>query len=126
MLALPGDGSVPYLPGWRAFHVPGHTAGQVALFRASDRVLLAADALATVNQDALLTTLMMRRELRRPARTPHDGLERRAGIRPAPGEPAPRRDRGGTRYADEGPEVGGTAGPLRRDALAAGAGTLRP
>ena len=64
--ALPDDGSVPHLPGWRTLHVPGHTAGQVALFREADRVLLAADTLATVNQDSLLTMLTMKRELRRP------------------------------------------------------------
>lgn len=64
--ALPDDGSVPHLPGWRTLHVPGHTAGQVALFREADRVLLAADTLTTVNQDSILTMLTMKRELRRP------------------------------------------------------------
>lgn len=29
--ALPNDGSVPDMPGWRWIHAPGHTAGQVAL-----------------------------------------------------------------------------------------------
>lgn len=57
---LPQDGSVPGTAGWRWFHVPGHTAGQVALFREHDRVLLAADALVTVNQNELLPLLMQK------------------------------------------------------------------
>ena len=63
---LPADESVPGLPGWRAFHTPGHTAGHVSLFRESDRVLLAGDALATVNQESALTMLTQQRELRPP------------------------------------------------------------
>src|SRR3954454_7212314 len=29
---LPGDGSVPGIPGWRWVHTPGHSAGHVSLF----------------------------------------------------------------------------------------------
>jgi glyoxylase-like metal-dependent hydrolase (beta-lactamase superfamily II) len=63
---LPADGSVPGLPGWRALHTPGHTAGHVALFRESNRVLLAGDALATENQDSWLGMMTHRQEFRRP------------------------------------------------------------
>lgn len=63
---LPEDGSVPGLPEWRAIHTPGHTAGHVSLFRERDRVLLAADALATVNQESALTMLTQQREFRPP------------------------------------------------------------
>ena len=45
--ALPEDGSVPFMPGWRWIHTPGHTAGHVSLFRESDRVLIAGDAFLT-------------------------------------------------------------------------------
>src|SRR5438477_2584025 len=31
--ALPADGSVPGLPGWRWVHTPGHTPGHVSFFR---------------------------------------------------------------------------------------------
>ena len=47
-------GEVPGLPGWRWHHVPGHAPGQVALFRESDRVLIAGDSLATINVDSLV------------------------------------------------------------------------
>lgn len=64
--ALPDDGSVPGIRGWRYLHTPGHTAGQIALFRDADRVLLAADALTTVNQDSPLTLLKRKPEFYRP------------------------------------------------------------
>ncbi len=38
------EGPVTGAPGWRWVWTPGHTAGHVALFRAADRALLAADA----------------------------------------------------------------------------------
>lgn len=37
---LPADGSVPYMPGWRWIHTPGHTIGHVSLWRESDRLLI--------------------------------------------------------------------------------------
>lgn len=43
---------VPALPEWRWLHTPGHTAGHISLFRDSDRVLLAGDAILTVNADS--------------------------------------------------------------------------
>jgi glyoxylase-like metal-dependent hydrolase (beta-lactamase superfamily II) len=63
---LPEDGRVPGLPGWRALHTPGHTAGHVALFREADRVLLAGDALATENQDSWIGMMTHKQEFRRP------------------------------------------------------------
>ena len=50
-----GDGGpLPGLEGWRWLHTPGHCAGHVAFYRASDRTLLAGDALATVNMDSYI------------------------------------------------------------------------
>ena len=49
---LPADGSVPGLPDWRWIHAPGHTPGQVALWREADRTLLPADAFITTNQES--------------------------------------------------------------------------
>ena len=51
---LPADGSIPGVGDWRWIHTPGHTPGHVSLFRDSDRVLLAGDALATLNQDSAI------------------------------------------------------------------------
>ncbi len=63
---LPADGSVPTMPGWRWAHVPGHTPGQVALFRDGDRTLISADAVITTKQESLLKVLAQAPEVRRP------------------------------------------------------------
>jgi glyoxylase-like metal-dependent hydrolase (beta-lactamase superfamily II) len=55
--ALPADGSVPHMPGWRWIHAPGHSPGQIAFFRDSDRVLLAGDAFCTQKQESLLSVV---------------------------------------------------------------------
>ena len=52
--ALPANGTVPGLLDWRWIHTPGHTSGHVSLFREMDGVLLAGDALATVDQDSAI------------------------------------------------------------------------
>lgn len=65
---LPKDGNVPYMPGWRALHTPGHTDGHVSLFRESDHTLIAGDAFVTVRQESLLAVLQQRKELRGPPR----------------------------------------------------------
>lgn len=49
---------VPFLPGWRWLHVPGHAPGQLALFRESDRTLLGADAFATANHESVPALLL--------------------------------------------------------------------
>ena len=49
---LPEDGSVPSLPGWVWQHVPGHTPGQIALWREEGRTLIAADAFITTAQES--------------------------------------------------------------------------
>jgi glyoxylase-like metal-dependent hydrolase (beta-lactamase superfamily II) len=63
---LPADGSVPGMPGWRWIHVPGHSPGQVALFRDADRTLIAGDAFVTLKQESLLSVLKQTPEVRRP------------------------------------------------------------
>jgi glyoxylase-like metal-dependent hydrolase (beta-lactamase superfamily II) len=50
--ALPADGSVPGMPGWRWVHTPGHTPGHVSLWRESDRTILAGDAFITTRQES--------------------------------------------------------------------------
>lgn len=66
---LPPDGSVPGLLEWQWLHTPGHTAGHISLFRDSDRALIAGDALATVNQESVVTLVTLERELRQPPAT---------------------------------------------------------
>jgi glyoxylase-like metal-dependent hydrolase (beta-lactamase superfamily II) len=43
---------IPEMPGWRWIHTPGHTAGHISLFRAADGLLIAGDALSTMNMDS--------------------------------------------------------------------------
>ncbi|MDQ3607109.1 MAG: MBL fold metallo-hydrolase, partial [Gemmatimonadota bacterium] len=63
---LPDDGSVPGMPGWRWIHTPGHTAGHVSFFRERDRLLLAGDALTTMDLDSWAAQITRAQELDRP------------------------------------------------------------
>ena len=63
---LPADGSVPHMPGWRWIHAPGHTPGQVALWRDSDRTLVAADAFVTTAQESAYAVAMQKPEIHGP------------------------------------------------------------
>jgi glyoxylase-like metal-dependent hydrolase (beta-lactamase superfamily II) len=63
---LSGDGSIPTLPSWRWIHTPGHTAGHISLFRASDRTLLAGDAFVTTRQESISNVLVQREIVWRP------------------------------------------------------------
>jgi glyoxylase-like metal-dependent hydrolase (beta-lactamase superfamily II) len=64
--ALPEDGSVPAMPGWRWIHTPGHSPGHVALFRDSDRVLIAGDAFVTTRQESFFAVMEQRPEVNGP------------------------------------------------------------
>lgn len=64
--ALPDDGSVPGMPGFRWIHTPGHTQGHVALFRERDRLLLAGDAFVTTKQESAVSVLAQREEVNGP------------------------------------------------------------
>lgn len=61
---LPSDGSVPYLPGFRWIHTPGH----VSLFRDEDKALIAGDAFVTVKQEYLYKVLTQEQEISGPPR----------------------------------------------------------
>lgn len=63
---LPADGSVPHLPDWRWLHTPGHAPGHVSLWRESDGVLVAGDAVVTTRQESALSVLLNRPELHGP------------------------------------------------------------
>ena len=47
--ALDPSAGVPGIPDWRCVPTPGHTPGHVGFFRPADRVLIAGDAVVTVN-----------------------------------------------------------------------------
>jgi glyoxylase-like metal-dependent hydrolase (beta-lactamase superfamily II) len=59
------QGEVPGAPGWQAVYTPGHSPGHVSFFRASDRVLLAGDAFATMNMDRWNGLITARKTLAR-------------------------------------------------------------
>ncbi|MCW3091594.1 MAG: beta-lactamase-like protein [Ferruginibacter sp.] len=65
---LPADGSVPFMPGWKWLHTPGHSPGHVSFFRESDKVLIAGDAFITVRADSLYKVLMQKEEVNGPPR----------------------------------------------------------
>lgn len=66
--SLPADGRVPGLSEFRWIHVPGHTPGQIALFRERDRLLLSADAIVTVRQEDLYKVMVQKQEISGPPR----------------------------------------------------------
>ncbi len=64
--ALPENGSVPVMLGWVWLAVPGHTPGQVALWREADRTLIAADAFITTAQESAYAVAVQRPEMHGP------------------------------------------------------------
>lgn len=63
---LPEDGGVPPMPGWRWIHVPGHSVGQVALWREADRSLIAGDAFVTTAQESVYAVTVQAPEIHGP------------------------------------------------------------
>lgn len=64
--ALPEDGSVPGMPGWRWIHTPGHSPGHISLWREADRTLIAGDAFITTNQESAYAVAVQKPELHGP------------------------------------------------------------
>ncbi|MDF2545355.1 MAG: beta-lactamase domain protein [Anaerosolibacter sp.] len=65
-VALPSDGSVPGMKGWKWIHTPGHTEGHVCLFREKDRVLIVGDAFTTVKQESLMSVITQKEQISGP------------------------------------------------------------
>jgi len=61
--ALSPTGAVQGMPGWRWIHTPGHSPGHVSLFRASDRALIAGDAITTTRPESVFAVVTQREEL---------------------------------------------------------------
>ena len=63
---LPADGSVPFMPGWRWLHTPGHTPGHISLWREADRTVIAGDAFITTRQESAYAVAVQKPELHGP------------------------------------------------------------
>ena len=64
--AFAPNAPVPGLPDWEMVETPGHTPGHVAFFRRVDAVLLAGDAVTTMNLDSFFATVTRHRQVCRP------------------------------------------------------------
>ena len=64
--AIDPSTGVPGLPDWQCIPTPGHTPGHVAFFRKSDGVLIAGDAILTVNLNSLWDLLLNRHRVSGP------------------------------------------------------------
>jgi glyoxylase-like metal-dependent hydrolase (beta-lactamase superfamily II) len=63
---LSEGGTIDEMPGWEFIHVPGHTPGQIALWREADRLLVSADAVITTAQESAYAVLTQEPELHGP------------------------------------------------------------
>ncbi|GHB76316.1 MBL fold metallo-hydrolase [Persicitalea jodogahamensis] len=66
VVALPANGHVPGLDGWKWLHTPGHAPGHVSLWREADKTLIAGDALATVQAESAMATVTQQQAINRP------------------------------------------------------------
>jgi len=66
LVALPEDGDVPFMPGWKWLFTPGHTPGHISLWHAQDKALIAGDAFITTRQESLYSVLLQKPELHGP------------------------------------------------------------
>jgi glyoxylase-like metal-dependent hydrolase (beta-lactamase superfamily II) len=64
--ALQPKQAIPGLPDWEMIETPGHTPGHMAFFRRSGLVLLAGDAVTTMNLDSFWDTVAKRKQVCRP------------------------------------------------------------
>ncbi|MCA0969706.1 MBL fold metallo-hydrolase [Halobacillus litoralis] len=60
------EGELPFLKGWRIIHTPGHTPGHISLFRESDRMLIAGDAIITVKQESSMAVFIQHQHVHGP------------------------------------------------------------
>jgi len=63
---LPPDGTVPFMPGWRWLHTPGHTPGHVSFWREADRALIVGDAFVTTGQESAYEVAVQEPEMHGP------------------------------------------------------------
>jgi glyoxylase-like metal-dependent hydrolase (beta-lactamase superfamily II) len=65
-VALPADGSIPDIKGWKWVHTPGHTEGHVCFFRESDKTLIVGDAFTTTKQESFTSVLTQDEKIKGP------------------------------------------------------------
>jgi len=63
---LPADGSVPFMPGWRWIHTPGHAPGHVSLWHEADRTVIVGDAFITTAQESAYAIATQKPEMHGP------------------------------------------------------------
>jgi glyoxylase-like metal-dependent hydrolase (beta-lactamase superfamily II) len=63
---LPPGGVVPGLEDWTWYHTPGHAPGHVSFFHQRQSILVAGDAITTVDLDSCRALLSLRRRICRP------------------------------------------------------------
>lgn len=63
---LPEDGSIPFMPGWRWIHTPGHSVGHVSLWREGDRTLVSGDAIVSTGQESAYDVAVQEPEMHGP------------------------------------------------------------
>ena len=87
---LDADRPLLWLNEWTCHFTPGHSPGHVALFRSEGDVLLAGDAVTTMNLDSFVDTITQRQQLCRPPvpgtmdwQQAHNSVQRLASLRPA-------------------------------------------
>lgn len=64
--ALPKNGTIPGMKDWKWIHTPGHTVGHVSLYRESDSILIAGDAISTTKQESLLSVILQSEKISGP------------------------------------------------------------
>jgi glyoxylase-like metal-dependent hydrolase (beta-lactamase superfamily II) len=86
---LPADGSVPFMPGWKWIHTPGHTPGHVSFWRKSDGTLIVGDAFITTAQESAYAVALQQPELHGPPmyytqdwQSARDSVRRLAALEP--------------------------------------------
>ena len=63
---LPEDGTVPFMPGWRWLHTPGHSVGHIALWREGDGTLISGDAIISTGQGSAYEVAVQEPEMHGP------------------------------------------------------------
>lgn len=66
VISLPQGGLIPGLSEWKFIHTPGHAPGHISLFRESDKVLIAGDAIVTTKQESALFVALQLKKLSGP------------------------------------------------------------
>lgn len=112
---LPGDGTIPHLPGWRWLHTPGHTPGHISLWRSADHSMIVGDAFITTGQESAYEVAVQELEMHGPPRYFTPNWAAAAGSVRLLAEHRPRLVVTGHGRAAAGPEMLAALQQLARD-----------